>query len=379
MNSNKKLKQLYLVRRIILVTLVLFVVVVVIMNAANFSADNFKRFTAEIRSAFQGSAAEQVDLTENSLSQTGVFKNGIVRLAPNAVTVYGKDFTKYSSHTVSLSTPVLRVSKNFILAFDRGGSTAYVLDSFRILHTFTGLDTIVNAGISDDGHLFMITQKYGYKNNLTVYNSAFQDVFTWDATEHYLLDGVFCEKNTIAVCATDIDTGQIAMNMFVYRINYQTAQQTDVQSLTDSMYVSCAVGNDQAVRVMTDKGIFRVPAGSVETVVAFDGVEVGKFDLSETYMAYVKISDLATARQSLTVLDASGKALFEKEFYQITDLIVTPKGCFVLTPEALTLLDYHGQEVSSVQTDGTAVQVCWAEGNIVLIYADRAQKIDITQ
>ena len=130
---------------------------------------------------------------------------------------------------------------------------------------------------------------------------------------------------------------------------------------------------------MTDKGIFRVPAGSVETIVAFDGAEVGKFDLSETYMAYVKISDLATARQSLTVLDASGKALFEKEFYQITDLIVTPKGCFVLTPEALTLLDYHGQEVSSVQTDGTAVQVCWAEGNVVLIYADRAQKIDITQ
>ena len=164
----------------------------------------------------------------------------------------------------------------------------------------------------------------------------------------------------------------------MYTINYTTAQQLNTLTIEDSVYVAGIAGKDTKIRMVMDSGIVLSDGQTSQVLYEFSSAAVGKFDQSESYSAFAQVLDVSTSEQKLTVIDTAGNIQFEKNFYEVTDIVLIGEQVYVLIPGKLFLFDIHGHELAQYEI-GSAVKVCASSENAVIIYADRARNISIVR
>ena len=164
--NEKKLKRLYLLKRIIFVAIIVYIVVFALMNTSLLSIDNLRRFGYSAKTALTQTSASNNDVLSYSSDNIPVFspfKDGFAVLNGSQLSVYSKDNIRFSYHNVSFRHPVMRVSDEYILCYDRGGKTLKVFNSFDLLFEYEFSEIIINASVDNGGRVAVLTEKYGYK------------------------------------------------------------------------------------------------------------------------------------------------------------------------------------------------------------------------
>ena len=148
-DANKTLKMLYLAKRLVFVTIIIYIVVFFVVNSSYLSADNIERFTFTLKKTLTESYAEgtqkRVALMYDEGAEEISFKDGFAVLSTGTLTIYSADMVKFSSHSIGYKQPVLLASANNLICFDLGGKKLSVFDSFDQITEKTFKNNILNV------------------------------------------------------------------------------------------------------------------------------------------------------------------------------------------------------------------------------------------
>ena len=225
-NKNKKLKKssqnnavnehyltigrrLKFVRLTLLVLLVMFILSNIVINSKELSIDNLTHLLRyiNIQNSDKARLSEFAIDTEGE-SLIGYYRNFIVVLRRNRLDIYNLNGSRTFSHTLAYSTPVLKISDRYILAFDNGSNKMQIFNSFSRLYEYKNeyneINPIYGAKITDKGNTVYISSERGYRSVVTVMNNSFREIYQCGFGDKYVVDA-----------AIDDDAKKLAVASFI--------------------------------------------------------------------------------------------------------------------------------------------------------------------
>jgi hypothetical protein len=376
--DEKKIKQLFLAKRLILVTIILYIAVFFAMNSPFLTFDNVRRVFFSFSKAIsekQDYPGKTLSFTEDKKNCFGIYKDGLVILSQKSLTVYDKDFYEISSYNVNLREPVLKISDDYIICFDRGSTVLYVADSFNILHSMTFNDNIINVTVGDNGYLAVITDSFGYKGMVTVLNKDFETIYKWSSSSHYLIDSVFSSNDIISVIS--VISEKENLNTVVYRINYNNGKELNEYVAEDRFPISVNKKNDNSIEIVTDNDIISIRGDGYNVLYKYGQMPVNSFMQDERNTIISKVAD-ATSRQFVVeAINSVGNLRFTKNFIDVKSISCFYDVYLVLAENNLYVLDNTGNVVYSEEVTSGANKVI-ANRNIALVIGSNfAEKVNI--
>lgn len=374
--NEKKLKQLFLVKRLLFVTIIAYVAVFILMNTSYLSIDNIRRFAYSAKTALTQTSVGSNDVITYSSGKIPIFspfKDGLAILDDSSVSVYSRDNIKYSAHHVNYRNPVLRVSDEYILCFDRGGKKLSVYNSFDLLFEKEFSDIIINASVDSSGRIAVITEKYGYKGQLTVFNTSFEERFLWYSADAYLVDVAFTSTNSVAVVS-------VAQNMenidtVVYTLNYSAGEERSKVVSQNAFPLSVAKKNDGSVEILSETGLISFRSGGCNTVYSYGSRVPYKFFQSDKYTVFAYDLNTPDNHFSVYVTDITGNKQFETIVENVKSISAFADTIFVLTSEKLLAFDRTGAVVSEAEVPVGVTEIVAGKQNCVLYGAEKAHII----
>lgn len=347
----------------LLVVLVLYLGVFVAAEMYAFSADTFSRNFYSIVHAWSGEASLQntVVLSDDGEDRVYAFKDGVVRLKKNSLTVYSSALVPYSNHAIVLRNPVYRTAGDRMLVFDRGNSAVYGFDSFERLFFLNASGTVFNAGLSTNGSFFTVTSCDGYRGAVTVYDRNGNPRMVWKCADAYLLDGCFLSDTEISVVG--LSPNRETTDLYLYRIDFQKGEVLDTVTIFSDVLFSMSGKSDGSTELITRTGVWRVRDGNATLMFRFEDGHLPSHIRSTDSHTLFSVA-WANGENRLVLLDRSGNVMFEQPCGEIVDLALAAGKCYVLSPGELTVLRAGGSietsysvknGVRSVFTDGTYI------------------------
>ena len=371
--NEKKLKQLFLVKRLLFVTIIAYVALFFLMNTSYLSIDNMRRFAYSAKTALTQTSASANDVITYSSGNIPVFspfKDGITVLGDSSISVYSRDNIRFSVHSVNYRNPVLRVSDEYILCFDRGGKKLSVYNSFDLLFEKEFSDVIINADIDDSGRIAVITEKYGYKGQLTVFNTSFEERFLWYSADSYLVDVAFTSTNSVSVVSVVQNMENI--DTVVYSLNYSAGEERAKVVSQSTFPISVSKKNDGSVEILSETGLVSFRSGGCNTVYSYGSRVPYKFHQSDKYTVFAYDLNTPNKHFSVYVTDITGNKQFETIVENVKSVSAFSDTIFVLTSEKLLAFDRPGTVVSEIAVSEGVTDIVAGKQKCILYGSEKA-------
>ena len=371
--NEKKLKQLFLVKRLLFVTIIAYVALFFLMNTSYLSIDNMRRFAYSAKTALTQTSASANDVITYSSGNIPVFspfKDGITVLGDSSISVYSRDNIRFSVHSVNYRNPVLRVSDEYILCLDRGGKKLSVYNSFDFLFEKEFSDDIINADIDDSGRIAVITEKYGYKGQLTVFNTSFEERFLWYSADSYLVDVAFTSTNSVSVVSVVQNMENI--DTVVYSLNYSAGEERAKVVSQSTFPISVSKKNDGSVEILSETGLVSFRSGGCNTVYSYGSRVPYKFHQSDKYTVFAYDLNTPNKHFSVYVTDITGNKQFETIVENVKSVSAFSGTIFVLTSEKLLAFDRTGTVVSEISVSEGVTDIVAGKQKCILYGSEKA-------
>jgi len=380
-DANKTLKMLYLAKRLVFVTIIIYIVVFFVVNSSYLSADNIERFTFTLKKTLTESYAEgtqkRVALMYDEGAEEISFKDGFAVLSTGTLTIYSADMVKFSSHSIGYKQPVLLASANNLICFDLGGKKLSVFDSFDQITEKTFKNNILNVAVSDSGYTAVITEEYGYKGLVTVYNDDFKEVMQWYSADYYLMYLGFTQRNTVSVVAVKPNNENI--DTYVIDLNYKVGEERRVVCAENRFPMSAYVKNDSFLEIVSDLDIITFRDEGYETLFNYGSAEILTYKQFDQYTVVVAVEDSVKNLYRITVIDTDGNKEFEKIFIGYRDIEFFNGYFFVLGNGTVTTVGLEGQEVGLLQVSPDVFKILVSRGFALLIEPEQINEIDSSE
>ena len=373
-SDENRLRQLYFIKRILFIVILLYVLMFFFIKASSFSADNVDRFMYDLRYAMAGEKShDSIIFWDEDIVGADIFKGGLVTLTDNTLAVYSRGLYRYSTHSVVLHTPVLKVNDSYILAFDRNGTVAYLADSFNLLHTFSTEDQIIDAGISQTGYTYTITERYGYKARLTVYDDDMREIFYWDSSDCYLMAASFADD--IIYVVSLVPNGAY-IDTYVHCIDYISGKIVGENVVPSAMPLSWAVKSDGEFELVADNGIYAIDIDEIKNLYSF-AYEPEKLVQNEDFVIYSYSEYSYSSSSTVVLVDSGGQEMFRKQIEDLSYIYSAGRYVQLISGGRLMILDTLGNKVLESELDIESSRLVTDGMVFVLLDADKAYRIDL--
>ncbi len=380
-DANKTLKMLYLAKRLVFVTIIIYIVVFFVVNSSYLSADNIERFTFTLKKTLTESYAEgtqkRVALMYDEGAEEISYKDGFAVLSTGTLSIYSADMVKFSSHSIGYKQPELLSSENNIICFDLGGKKISMFDSFDLITEKTFTNNILNVAVSDSGYIAVITEEYGYKGLVTIYNEDFKEVMQWYSADYYLMYLGFTQRNTLSVVA--VKPNNENMDTYIIELNYKVGEERNVICAENRFPMDSLVKSDSSFEIISDTDIINIRNGGYSSVLSYGSAEIHTYKQFDTYTAVVAVEDSVKNLYRITVIDSVGNKEFEKIFNGYRDIEYFNGYFFVLGDGTVTTVGLEGQEVGLLQVSADVFKILVSRGFALLIEPEQINEIDSSE
>ncbi len=368
-DSNKTLKILYLAKRLVFVTIIIYIVVFFVVNSSYLSKDNIARFAYTLRKTLTESYAEgrekKVSLLYDERETEFIFKDGFAVLSTGTLSIYSSDLLKFSSHKIGYRQPVLLKSGDSLYCFDRGGNSISVYDSFDKLKEKTFENSIINAAVSESGYVAVITEAYGYKGMVTILDNDLNEVMQWYSADYYLMYLGFTKKNTVSVITVVPNNENI--DTYVVDLNYKTGEERKVICAENRFPMAAYVKHDNNLEVISDTDILTFRGDDFTPIYRYGSADIYSYRQFDEYCAIISLTDSVKQIYRLTVIDTVGNIKFEKIVESYKDIQFFNDYFFILSDGKITTVGLGGQEVGLTAVDPEIYKILVSRGFALLV------------
>lgn len=130
----------------------------------------------------------RISYLDDESRQAALFKDGLAIVANDKLRIYDSTGLEFFSTSAVMLNPVLQTTPKQVLVFDRGDGSLQVYNSFDQVFALELEEPIINASLNDSGALIVAHKAEGYKSQLTLYDTGFNERYKWYSAGSYLLD-----------------------------------------------------------------------------------------------------------------------------------------------------------------------------------------------
>lgn len=377
-DSNKTLKTLYLAKRLVFVTIIIYIVGFFVVNSSYLSSDNISRFTYTLKKTLTESYADgtqkNISLMYDDQSVEIVFKDGFAVLSTGTLSVYSSDSVKFSSHSIGFSHPVLISSDRYLLCFDRGGKKLSVYDSFDLIVEKTFDNNILNVSMGSNGYFSVITEAEGYKGFVTVFDENFKEVMRWYSADYYLLYSAFTSRNILSIVS--VAANKENTDIHVISVNYKTGEERRSVCAESRFPMDCVVKKNSTLEVITDIDVITLRGEGFNSVYRYGSDDIYTYRQFDEYTAIVSTEDSVKKLYRITVIDSVGNVMFEKIIDGYRDIRFFNGYFYVLGYGKITTLNLEGEDVGLIEVDTDVYRILVSKGFVLLVKPEQIKLID---
>lgn len=372
----KTLNQISVARRIILGSLIVYILVFFALNASKISADNIMRFFYDFECVLKDKpVADTVFFEESDSNLFTSFKNGLVSLTNRGVSVYNEKNILISEFPANYTKFDIDICGDNIVFFEREGTKIYRANSFEIESSAVIDENISNLSVDERGYCAVITDSYGYRGRVTVYNKYFESLYYWSSSSLYPIYAEFVNGDTIAVISVSPD--KESCNTVFTAINFTTGEELASFTEYGVFPIDIHRNNDGSLDVLTVKGLYKFTVDGAEEKIGSIGRDTTCYDLGENAFVFAEYSDKTKNISEITVYNKYGEELFSKEVENLKYTACGSEYIYISAGKIIYVVDMDGNTVYEQQTDFNIQKIIPVENGAYLISSDRALKINL--
>jgi hypothetical protein len=120
----------------------------------------------------------------------GIYKDLVIKCTRDYLTALNKKGEEQWKIPVLLNKPLIKTAGQDLLVADIGGRDVYVIKGRNIKWEIKTDDNIINADISESGHVTVVQEQKGYKAKVITYDSNGMDIFTRNIVESFVVSAM---------------------------------------------------------------------------------------------------------------------------------------------------------------------------------------------
>lgn len=276
---------------------------------------------------------------------------------------------------LGFASPSIETSRDFILAFDRGGTGAKLFNSVAAAAELTLSSPILTGSIGQDGHFTLITDEQGYRTAAAVYDTRGNEVFKWNSSEYYIVSAALSpDGKTLAALA--FQQNGISLDSHVLFFNIAKGEQIGDAALTGSLGMELCYLSGGTVAALCDDGVYLVTRkGESDHVLPLSTSELLAFSMENGTLALAARSYSGDARSQIYILRSNGKLAGP---FPVTEepsaVAASNAGAAVLTASGVSLYDRDFAPLwSNSEAVGARRVLLTDDGTVFALYAKNAR------
>ena len=363
--------------RVMILLLLLFVVLFSLIFARMFTYDSLFSFVKDIQnvSSFVPANYETVYATyDGADAAVTVYRGSIAFVTKGGVEVYAPDGTRLLNLDRELASPRVVASEKYLIAYDQGGKSFFVTNSYGELYSGESAFPILSATVADSGYFALITTSDSYLSRVVLYDNNFNQIRGINrgmAT----VGAVFLDDGSLALLGATAADGAIYTSLSIY------------DSKLESVAYSCELENemplalglaDGTLMLLTDKALHACDTdGSVKNSVTLEGALVN-FAFGREGAVLVSETDAVTATHRVVALNGDGVLVYDDVYNgDVYAVEVVDEALLLLCKNAVVRIPTDGSAVQTVAVEAGATDILSVgERGLRVIYPAKAVFVD---
>lgn len=352
---------------------VLIILALVLAAAVLSTMEDGQHFASLRRWLMYGDTGEARDTYTYSADQANRFAwlgEQLLVVTPNTLRLLDAGGAVLCDEPVNLTSPGLSTGGSRAVVWDVGGGSLYLIDSTGLRerkNTASGL-VYYTARLNSRDWLAVTEQKSGYKDTVSVYNSAGSLVFHFDSYDRYISDAVVTEDcSKLVAVSLGADGGAFASTLVVYDLG--TAEKLGEYSIRDGLVMDLHCNGGKVLSLCDTRLTITDLEGQLLLDCPYGGQYLYDYALTgQDFCALLLGRYQAGNVSELTTFDLEGNQLATLPLSEeVLDLSAAGDTLAVLYDNSLVLYDRDLQERSRLDNTGYAGQVISGADGAVLV------------
>ena len=366
-----------LIWRVLLVALLLFSVMFILLFSRAFTYDSLFCFFKDLQtvSSFVPSDYDTVSTTYEEGEYTALsYRGGIAFVNKGGVEVYSPDGKRLLDVDVPFRYPRAVASRKYLVAFDCGGTTFSVTNSYTELFRGETDFPIYGAEVSDSGHFALITASNDVLSQVLLYDNNFNLIQRFQRASATVGVSVSDNGKQIALIGVAATAGTAKTVVDVYQLGKTAPDQS--LSWAEEIPLSVGFTNNRHLMILTDKAMrFCDLDGRIESETVLDGMPIA-YAVGGEGAALVLETEKINATHRVLVLDKRGELLYDGSFDRDVSAVALGKEeVFLLTGNEAVRIDIDKQQQQTAITieNGATGLFAVDDGQIRVVYPAKVE------
>ncbi len=340
-----------LMARILTVALVLFLVFFSMFYSRAFSHRGFHYFVKDLL-ALAGTSPEQSGKVyytpSEGESHIFAFRGGVAQVNTTGVEVCSADGRRLLRVEHALTTPRAACSRKYLVAYDFGGTSFVVCNSYAELYRAETADPISYCAVSDSGHFLLVTRSENALTSVLLYNASCEQIQKFERASATIGAAVSDNGSYVALVGLSLESGEKVARLDVFEIG--KAEPRASVRLNGEVPLRVDFLSSRQLVLLTDKGTYTYQTDGKQLGSVAHGEDTPySFAVGDASLALVLKTDSATTPYRILVVNRRGEALYNSVFAdEVIAASLFDGVLFLLSPDRVTRVDLGKGETDTV-------------------------------
>jgi hypothetical protein len=296
------------VQIICIMLLAVFLAVTLMTNAHVLSADNFIYFVKDMATTVADKEKEAKDTfvyASDEDNQYALYREGLVVLGKQKLTVFTATGREAHSHLLSYQNPRLSSSGRYLAAYDMGGRSVSLYNSFTCVKEITSDHAVRTMAICNKGYYCLITDSAEYPSEVVLYNDRHRMINRYRLEEYTVCADLKPDGSELMLASVSADMGRM-----VTHIAFATPGKTEWGhsfEVMDAYPVACQYTDEGNIRLLSTDAIYLFnAAGEQLSCYRFSASQVLSFRMNADSCVMICRDDTSDYLTRVLVFDKWG-------------------------------------------------------------------------
>ncbi|MEG2083438.1 MAG: DUF5711 family protein [Oscillospiraceae bacterium] len=376
--ARKKKRRRYNLKRTSRFVGALALIVVAVIAVNTFTSTTLKDVGDFFSATFSGGGWPS-EMGEGAPLQTERLSSAFASVSDNELVVVSRRGAKLQEVDHGFVSPFIAAAGNRIALCNRGSRDIKIFNRTSELVALSTNDAIIDAAMSDNGELALLTESERYMCELTAYgNGEYKSMMSWNGANGFpLLAAISTKGHCMAAVTLSISSGTLSSQITV--IDIAGEKELAVTNF-DGIVVDLILEDNGSFTAITGEDVFKVsPDGETKSSYSFSGrplLAVAHDSGSRLALGFG--DNRRPAINSAVILDRSLKQCGEVlSCGRINDLCMSGDRLYLLSDGKLLMCAANGGVIKVYKSDIKALNIV-EFSSIIEVLPDRAQRLTET-
>lgn len=205
--------------------LAVFAAVSLLTNSVLLSSENLLYFAKDMTTSLaqrEGVARDTLVYTADEDNRYVLYRDGLAVLGGDKLTVFTATGREAYSKYLAYATPRLCPSGRYLLAYDLGGKSYSLYNSFDCVESGTLTTPIRGVAAANDGSYCIITDGVDHASRVTLYNERFREVAHYHIKEYTLCADLTEDGSHLLLASVSSQSGRMTTHIMLSKTGKDT-------------------------------------------------------------------------------------------------------------------------------------------------------------